>query len=465
MIRTFWLAVCLAFLSPMTPLARAQSGLPPYDPANDVILAWNQVMLDANAGDSRQLIPDQGGPTRTSRAFAIVSVAMFDAWNSITHKYNPYLTELAGYNTANQTAAVATAARDTLIALFPQQVVKFNAAYAASMTNVPAGAARSRGIDLGRKVAIAILAKRRNDNSSMSLPYQASNLPGFHRPDPLHPNQGFHAPHWGFVTPFVITDIPGHISPPPPALNSFEYAVAYQHLINFGGDGVGYPTLRSKEQTITGIFWAYDGVPGLGTPPRLYNQVVRTIAIQKRNSVESNARLFALVNLAMADAGIQCWFTKYEYELWRPVAAIRNGDFDTNEFTIGDPTWKPLGAPATNGAGDGVNFTPPFPAYTSGHSVFGAAAFNITSRFYGTSDIRFRFVSDEYNGINRGSDGKIRPLVTRTYYSLEDAIFENAYSRIFLGIHWPFDATVGIEAGKRVAGEVFSSALLPKARR
>ena len=172
---------------------------------------------------------------------------------------------------------------------------------------------------------------------------------------------------------------------PPPDLDSFEYAVAYQELLNFGGDGVESDTIRTREQTITGNFWAYDGTPGLGTPPRLYNQVVRTIAIQKRNTVEKNARLFALVNLAMADAGVQCWYSKYYYEFWRPVVAIQNGDDDTNEFTIGDPLWTPLGAPATNGAGDGVNFTPSFPAFASGHATFGAAAFVVTSHFYGTS--------------------------------------------------------------------------------
>ena len=416
-------------------------------------------MLDANAGDSRLLLQDQGGPTRTSRAFAIVSVAMFDALNSISHRYEPYFTELTGYNSASQMAAVSTAARDTLLSLYPQQARSFRSAYTAAMANVPAGNARAKGIDLGRKVASAILAERSNDNSNLSMSYTPSDLPGYHQPDPLHPHQGFHAPHWGFVDPFVMTNVHSHLSSPPPALDSFEYAVGYQHLLDFGGDGIQYPTLRSRQQTVTGIFWAYDGTPGLGTPPRLYNQIVRTIAIQKRNSVESNARLFALVNLAMADAGIQCWYAKYYYEFWRPIVGIRNGDDDSNEFTTGDPTWLPLGAPATNGAGDGVNFTPPFPAYGSGHSSFGAAAFSITSRFYGTSDIRFRFTSDEYNGINRGSDGKVRPVVTRTYNNLDEAILENAASRIYLGIHWPCDASAGIDSGIVIAEEVYDSVL------
>ncbi len=439
----------------------AQS-LPPYNASADIILFWNQVMLDMNAGDSRLLIPDQGGPTRTSRAFAIVSVAMFDAWNSINHKYTPYLTELSGYNSANTTAAVSAAAQDTLLSLFPQQAAKIRTAHTNAMANVAAGAPRTKGIALGKKVALAILNDRSNDNSNLNLPYNVSTLPGHHRPDPLHPNQDFHAPHWGYVDPFAIANVHSHLSPPPPALDSFEYAVAYQALANWGGTAGQYPTLRSPRDTITGIFWAYDGAPGLGTPPRLYNQVVRTIAIQRRNTTEQNARLFALVNLAMADAGIQCWYTKYYYELWRPVIGIRQGNNDTNIYTIGDPTWRPLGAPATNGAGDGVDFTPPFPAYPSGHSTFGAAAFNMTSRFYGTAGIQVSVTSDEYNGVNRGSDGKTRPVVTRTYRNLEEAIMENAWSRIYLGIHWPFDAYDGIIAGKLIAGEIFSSTLRPK---
>jgi hypothetical protein len=236
---------------------------------------------------------------------------MFDAWNSIHRKYSPYLVELSGYRSANTTAALSAAAQDTLLSLYPQQATRIRTAYANAMSRVAAGTSRTTGIDLGKRVALAILNDRRNDNSNLNLPYNVSTLPGGHRPDPLHPNQGFNTPHWGYVDPFVISNIHSHLSPPPPALNSFEYAVAYQALLNWGKAAGQYPTLRSPKDTITGIFWAYDGVPGLGTPPRLYNQVVRAIAIQRRNTTEQNARLFALVNLAMADAGIQCWHTKY----------------------------------------------------------------------------------------------------------------------------------------------------------
>jgi hypothetical protein len=311
-------------------------------------------------------------------------------------------------------------------------------------------------------VARRILEARANDGADAPMTYVPRHEPGYHQPDPLHPNQGFLGPQWGNVRPFVIRHPADYLPPPPPELDSQEYAADYLEVMLYGGDGRETPTLRTREQTIIGIFWAYDGTPGLGTPPRLYNQIVRVIAAQRKNSVEQNARLLALVNLAMADAGIQCWYAKYHYEFWRPVIAIRRGEEDGNPATEGDPTWTPLGAPATNGAGDGVNFTPPFPAYTSGHATFGAAALWATARFYGTHRIPFRFTSDEFNGINRNGDGSRRPRITRSYKTLDEAIWENAISRIYLGIHWRFDADYGVFAGKVIAEDVVATALLPK---
>lgn len=428
----------------------------------DVILAWNQILLDANAADHALASPDQGGPTRTSRAFAIVSVAMFDAWNSVNHRYHPYWTELPGYESADERAAVSTAARDTLKALFPQQAVKFDAAHSNWLRQIPSGTRRALGVQLGQRVATAILTARANDGANLPMTYTPRNLPGFHQPDPLHPNQGFHGPQYGQVRPFVLRNMASYLSPPPPALNSPDYTDAYHEILLYGGDGVRSPTIRTAQQTITGIYWGYDGTPGLGTPPRMYNQIVRIIAQDRRNSVEQNARLFALVNLAMGDAAIQSWLTKYRYEFWRPVIAVRGGDTDGNANTAGDRAWLPLGAPATNMAGDGVNFTPPFPAYTSGHATFGAAALWSVARFYGTQRIDFRFTSDEFNGINRGSNGQPRPVVTRRYRDLNAAIYENAISRIYLGIHWSFDAEEGVAAGQRIATDVVATSLQPR---
>jgi hypothetical protein len=445
--------------------ARAQYTQPAvatFTAGQDPILYWNEVMLDANAIDHSLFLKDQPGPCYTTRAFAIVSTAMFDAFNSVGRRYQPYHAEIHGLSTASIPVAVSRAAHDTLKALYPQQAWRFAAAHSRVLATIPAGTAKNHGQELGRRVAAAILALRAADGSQTTVPYDFTNEPGFHQVDPLHPNQGIYAPHWGGVKPWVIGDVDDYLPPPPPALDSFEYAAAYNQLIAFGGDGVETPTNRSRRETITGIFWGYDGTPGLGTPPRMYNQIARTIAIQKQNSMEQNARLFALINLAMADAAIQCWHAKYVYELWRPVIAIQNGENDGNPFTIGEPLWTPLGAPATNGAGDGVNFTPPFPAYTSGHATMGAAGLHSISKFYGTGAIAFRFTSDEFNGINRNGDGTRRSVVTRSYRTLDAAILENALSRVYLGIHYSFDAFDGMNSGYDIAEEVAAKSLHPR---
>src|SRR5262249_17585361 len=171
----------------------------------------------------------------------------------------------------------------------------------------------------------------------------------------------------------------------------------------------------TTDETELSIFWGYDVARGLGDPPRLYNQIARVIAVQENNTVGENARLFALINFAMADAGIVSWGVKYRDAFWRPIVAIRDGDSDGNPDTVGDPAWSPLGAPKTNPLPGEINFTPPFPSYTSGHANFGAAAFKIMADFYQTDDIHFSipfdFVSDEFNGVSRDVHDAIPDLI------------------------------------------------------
>ncbi len=217
------------------------------------------------------------------------------------------------------------------------------------------------------------------------------------------------------------------------------------------------------DQTFAGIYWAYDGTPSLCAPPRLYNQITMTIADQMGSDFFELTRLLALVNVAMADSGIAIWESKYYYQLWRPVTGIREADpgtgptglGDGNRATVGDPTFRPLGAPASNLAGP--DFTPPFPAYPSGHAGFGGALFEVLRQFYHTDDIAFTFTSDEFNDMTRGHDG-VRPLRPRSFTSLSQAEEENGQSRIYLGIHWSFDKTQGIEQGRRVARFVIRNA-------
>ena len=224
-----------------------------------------------------------------------------------------------------------------------------------------------------------------------------------------------------------------------------------------GGDGVTTPTKRTQDQTEIGLFWAYDGTNQIGVPPRLYNQIARTIAIQKKNTELENARMFALINAAMADAGILCWGTKYHFNLWRPVLGIRRAGEDGNDLTNADTRWMPLGAPNSNGGG--MNFTPGFPAYSSGHSTFGAALFRTLQHFYGRDDVPFTFVSDELNGVTTDEHGHVRPYAPRSFTHLSEAAIENARSRIYLGIHWQFDADEGLRSGAAVGDHVYQTIL------
>ncbi|CAF5098628.1 unnamed protein product, partial [Rotaria sp. Silwood1] len=226
--------------------------------------------------------------------------------------------------------------------------------------------------------------------------------PGYHQRDPTHPNQEFLSPQWGSVTPFVIetgsqfraSNIVGDTVPKRRQyLDSEKYVNDYDEVVSLG---TRTSQDRTVDQTEIGIFWGYDCAPKVGVPPRLYNQIVRVIAIQKNKKLEENARLFALVNYAMADAGISAWETKYYYGFWRPIYGIRQGTRRTPAI----PNWLPLGASAD---GTGENFTPPFPSYVSGHSTFGSATFEMLRLFYKTDQVHFEFQSDEYNGITKDS--------------------------------------------------------------
>jgi hypothetical protein len=304
----------------------------------------------------------------------------------------------------------------------------------------------------------------------MGTEWITSEAPGHWRQDPVSQSPIALGAKWGEVRPFVIRSGAQFRAPPPPPMSSEAYMRAFDEAKALGGDGIVTPTARSAEQTQIGIYWAYDGTPSLCAPPRLYNQLAATVS-QDSDDVVRLARLFALVNVAMADAGIAIWESKFHYDFWRPVTGIREADEgsgptgggDGNPATVGDPEFMPLGAPASNLAGP--NFTPPFPAYPSGHAGFGGALFQVLRRIYGTDRVAFTFVSDELNGITIGNDGQLRPLVPRSFRSFSEAEEENGQSRIYLGIHWAFDKTEGIAQGRRVANYVVDRAFRPLSRR
>jgi hypothetical protein len=440
---------------------------------------WNHIAIDASGLDHTAVAPgetrvfgEQYGPGRASRAMAIVHIAIFDAVNAIAGGYQSYTGIAPAPAGTAMKAAIAQAAHDTLAALFPSQKERFDGLLAEDLHKVADGPAKLDGIDLGRRAAAAILALRANDGSDhpeprVGIEYPTSDEPGRWREDPISVIPVALGARWQEVTPFVMDSASQFRTPPPPGIDSAEYAAAFEEVLRLGGDGVTTPTDRTEEQTVIGLYWAYDGTPSLCAPPRLYNQIAVLISDHMDSDIVELARLLALVNVAMADAGIAVWESKYYYDYWRPVTGVREADEGTgptgagdgNPDTAGDPTFSPLGAPASNLSEP--NFTPPFPAYPSGHAGFGGALFQTLRRFYGRDDIGFTFISDEFNGQTRDNEGAVRPLIPRSFSSLSEAEEENGQSRIYLGIHWSFDKTEGIVQGRRVADHVFGNAFVP----
>jgi hypothetical protein len=452
----------------------------------DSVRDWNEIAINASgldhtpvASGENRVFGEQLGPGRSSRAMAIVHIAIFDAVNSITGGYRSYTDLHSAPDDTSMKAAIAQAAHDTLVALFPSQRPRLDELLVEDLSQIRGGRAKANGIHLGRRAAAKILALRVNDSSQhpeprVGIDFITSNEPGKWRQDPISEIPLALGAHWGEVKPFVLKSADQFRVPPPPGLGSRRYAAAFEEVKRLGGCGNdpadcigGSPTAthRTAEQTEIGIYWGYDGTPSLCAPPRLYNQIVVHIADQMGSNAVELARLLALVNVAMADAGTAIWESKYFYEYWRPVTGIREAAGDGNPATAGDETFMPLGAPASNFKASAPNFTPPFPAYPSGHAGFGGAIFQILRRFYQTDKIPFTFVSDEFNGVTRDNNGNVRPLIPRSFSSLSEAEEENGQSRIYLGIHWEFDKTEGITQGRRVADYVFRNAFVPLNRR
>lgn len=452
--------------------------------AIDPILFWNEVALEVHrrdfafevGADGKAQSPQQGGPTLTSRALAIVHIAMYDAWNGANATGKNYLGQHAGAPAlpaltpgASADSAVGGAAATALRSLFSRQAAYVESRMAVFCASLPAGlttAQRLDGIRYGAAIANVLTAFRANDGSSASNDFMPGFMPGNHRPDPYNPGQGFLGPKWGSVTPFCIPPFPANGNtlaylPAPPGFTTPTYKKHFDEVRDHGGRARGMRTAVEEE---VGLYWAYDGAKNIGTPPRLYNQIVRVIARDRNNTVAQNARLFALVNAGMADAGIVAWRAKYEHNLWRPAVGVREDDagtgptgLGTGSAAAGDPAWQAFGAPRSNEPGKG-SFTPNFPAYPSGHATFGTTVFELIASFYGvaTNALSFDFVSDELNGQTLGDDGIARTCGGRTY-TLGAAITANLESRVWLGVHWRFDGDGGKSAGQKVAQQVFAA--------
>jgi hypothetical protein len=394
----------------------------------DVITDWNTAALDAIRGN-------RANPPRASRGLAMLHASMYDAVNGISRTHRPYLVLSGVPAAASKEAAASTAARVVLGSLFPTNTPAFDALNEATLAGIPDGPRKRMGIRWGETVAAKILAARANDGSTAVVAAPSLTGPGYWEPTPaaLAP---FLLPQWGFVSPFTLTSCSQFRPPGPPALNSAQWVEDYNEVKSIGSL-VG--STRTPDQSQIAVFWA-DGA-GTETPPGHWNSIAQDVAAAQGNTMEENARLFALINLAMADAAICAWDAKYTFFNWRPVTAIRKGDTDGNAATDPDPTWSSF-IP-----------TPPFPDYVSGHSTFSASAATVMAMFYGTDDITFTTGSDAMLG------------VTRTFSSFSAAADEAARSRLYGGIHFRFANEHGLAAGLGIGDWSFTNYLQPKGNR
>jgi membrane-associated phospholipid phosphatase len=440
---------------------------------HDYVMLWNAVALELNRRDhtGKMNAKNQRGPTRSSRALAIVHIAMHDAFFGIPGTLPPGSTiaglagpitpflnlsgiSTTGLTTAHVGAAVSAAASEVLIALYPdfRQIVDD----ALRGFDFPAS---DPGWQFGIQVAQRALQDRSNDGSDEGGGVPEINRYWRHREDPTDLGQGLLGARWGTVRLFSASAIPPIAHHPVPRSGAYNRAhdqvrAKGSRILEEGTPGAGFSP-RTPLQTLIGLYWAYDGASQIGTPPRLYNQIAREIIGRNVNGTHrqaASARLLALINVAMADAGIASWYYKYVYQFWRPILGIR--EYDDSFWITGnavshglhprcDPWWVPLGAPRTNEPGR-RSFTPPFPAYPSGHATFGAAAFEAIRLFFGVpknqkDNLFFNLVSDELDGRAIAEDGSFRGRHRRHHDSLLRAMFDNSVSRVYLGVHWRFD--------------------------
>ena len=381
----------------------------------DVALDWNQLALEA----IRLSVID---PPVASRILAMVSLAQYDTLAAIENT-PAYLVRQTVTGPVSLDVALAKAAHTVLSELFPAQRASFDTALNALLATVADGTAKTNALTLGLTVGSAVLAIRANDGSGKFVDYPGSTTVGSWRPTaPMFDVAD--EPQWGAVTPFALTT-PNQFRPvAPPALDSAAYAAAVEEV---KGLGSATSTTRTADQTQQAQFWA-DGA-GSYTPAGHWNVIAQDVARSEGNSLSANVRLFAQLNVAMADAGIAAWDAKYTYGLWRPIDAIHEAELDNNAATTEDNAWAPL------------LITPSHPEYVSGHSTYSAAAAAILANTFG-------------GGTSFNSTAFTLPGVTRTFTSFTQAAQEAGRSRIYGGIHFEFTNQAGQQLGQQVATAV-----------
>jgi hypothetical protein len=416
--------------------------LPPA--AADPIADWNATALNI-------LFAAGHNPVTVTRGLAMVQVAVHDALNAVERRYDGYLYEGAAEANASPEAAVATAARDALVLATPafgpaaQQaaaIATVDTAYTTALAKVMDGEGKTHGIAVGRAAAAAIVTLRKDDGATRDAPYMPGGAPGQWRP---HPNpvpadppiadpvlaSGYAAsllPGWGKVTPFTLLAA-GQFHPAgPPPLGSEAYAQDFNEVKRLGGKT---STARTAEQTEIARFWYESSAAG-------WNRIAREAAAAKGLDPWQEARLLALVNLAMADGFIAGFHTRYLYNFWRPVTAIRFADTDGNPATEPDATWESF-----------LN-TPPVPDYPSTHSVLGGAAAGVLAAVFGTDQVAFTMTS-----------GAPFAGITRAFTSFSQAAQENADSRVYAGIHFRTACRDGVALGQKIGRRAARLWLLP----
>jgi membrane-associated phospholipid phosphatase len=393
----------------------------------EAVRDWNALMLDA-------VRLDNSSPTLSSRNFAILHTAIYDAVNSVERTHQPYRFQLDAPADSSAAAAAVGAAHTVMLALYPPIQARADQLFVTFVASQAPTPGLTNGLALGQQVGRLQLESRQADGANTQVPYIPRTEPGqwrrtleFLRP-PLDP-------HWRYVQTFSLESLEPFVPGPPPALDSAEYAAAYEEVKALGAKA---SLLRTAEQSEIALFWSDFSYTGM--PPGHWHEIASTIAADRQLPLAESARLFALLSVAQADAAIVCWEAKYRYNFWRPITAIRRGAEDGNDATAADDAW--------------VHFlnAPPFPAYISGHSTFSQSSAVVLHRFFGTDALSFAARSDSLPG------------VVRNFTSLAACADEVGLSRIYGGIHFQFDNVEGKRSGAKIGEFVTRNFLLPNAR-
>jgi len=389
----------------------------------DTVLDWNITALKTTAAAPFN-------PPVESRNLAVVHAAMFDAVNSIIGEFHGYAVEFGAPKGASADAAAAAAAHFALVKLYPEQQTILDIAFAVSLSSISDGPAKAGGIAVGEVVAAEILANRAADgaNAAIIAPYSPGSEPGDWAPTPP-PFRPALDPGWGTVRPFFLRKGWQFRPGPPPALRGQRYTHDFNEIKDLGS---ATSTARSQDQTDLARFW-------VSTAPQIWNPAARQVAAAQGLTLSQNARAFALLNLAGADAFIASWDAKFTYNQWRPVTAIRAADSDDNPDTIADSGWTPL------------LVTPPFPDYIAGHTTYAGAAEEVLEHVFGG-----------HPGVVMKLTSATAPGVIETYNTFEDIADGVVDARVLGGIHWRTSSLRGKRVGEQIGAFAVRHFLKPR---